>query len=207
MTHRSKPRARLRQFIRRQSPVQSPPFRWWHALLLLGLLLAVAVTFWASGVMADVGASAVAPRQWLVRLAVTVVGLIAYNVFWVRALPAWRVASYMIVCLGLLFTIARNEYVTHNPLTVSLALLLLGLMVEAGAIAVRPNPYERLNLCEAELRRNREDLNDRDNWIDQLMLQARNKDDHISLLIAAREGDQARIKWLAAENERLKERT
>lgn len=137
-------------FIRKQNPLQSRfRWRWWHTLLLLLVGVAVLLTIFLTGDVADFGARVVGNQDWFMRIRVTVVIVLLYGLLGVRAVPWWRVVSYLLIVIGLLSNIARNEF-SGNPLTMSFLLLLTGVMVEGLATTIRLNMQEKLHESERE---------------------------------------------------------
>jgi len=140
----------VKDFMRVQAPLWKQRWRWWHTLLLLAYGGMIAATFILGPLVAEYGEAEVAGRVWFVRLRLAVIGLIAVSVFVFRGLPWWRTTGYMLMAFGILMNIARNEWSTKSPLTLSFAFLLFGLVVVILGVALQPNHRVRCAQLIAE---------------------------------------------------------
>lgn len=145
------PHRKLYAWVRKQSPLQAPAWRWYHSALVLLFALLIVMTFVAGGLLADLGSFNVGGREWLIRLRLAVVGLIVYQLLAVRAVPWWRTVAYSLIASGILMNIARNEWQTFSPLTMSFLLLLVGLLIEVLGVNFRPTLTEQIRDCRADL--------------------------------------------------------
>ncbi len=136
--------------MRVQAPVWKQRWHWWHSLLLLLYGGMITATFVLGPIVAEYGEAEVAGRVWFVRLRLTVIGLIALSIFVFRGLPWWRTTGYMFMAFGILMNIARNEWSSKSPLTLSFAFLLFGLVIVILGVALKPNYQTRCEQLEAE---------------------------------------------------------
>lgn len=141
----------VKRFIRSNNPLQEPGWSLLYTSLLLFFILAATFTVAYPERVAAWAESGVAGREWLIRMRFAIVGLIAFSLFAVRIVPWWRVASYTLISLSMMSTIARNEAISHSPLTLSFLLLLTGLLIEVSGASLRPTLSEQIARLRADL--------------------------------------------------------
>lgn len=184
-------------FIRKQNPLQSRfRWRWWHTLLLLLVAVMVLLAIFMTGDVADFGARVVGNQDWFMRLRAMVVVVLLYGLLGVRAVPWWRVISYLLIVAGLLANIARNEF-SGAPLTASFLLLLTGVLVEGMATTIRLNMQEKLHEAERE-----NDLLEVE--LDGLLQVKQNLEDQNAKLSSELETTQMRLQMAEEDLARLK---
>ncbi|WP_407538860.1 hypothetical protein Q0M94_28590 (plasmid) [Deinococcus radiomollis] len=127
---------KFRRFTRAHSPFRPPRFTVWHA----GLFLVLALLFLAQqstpGLLADVGSLVVGDWQVGVVSRITVILLHSYAMFLVRGIHPLMYVACPITVIGLCLRLGEIR-ITHEPLTLSFALVLLALAIFAVRVVTR----------------------------------------------------------------------
>jgi hypothetical protein len=140
---RRNPDSRLSRFTHRHTPFQPPRFGVWHGLLATALTLTFAAQLAIPGVLGDIGGIVVGDWKAGIIARVTVLGLFAYAMIFVRTLHPLAYAA-MIVTSGSLCLRLGDIRITHEPLTLPFALALFAFALFAmRAITRQPDPVYR----------------------------------------------------------------
>ena len=126
----------IERFTRIHSPFRAPKFTIWHGLLsvlLTGLFLAQQNT---PGLLADIGGIVLGDWQAGVVARITVVLLMAYAMFLVRGLHPLMYVAMPLSVIGICLRLGEIR-ITHEPLTLGFASVLLALAVFAVRVITR----------------------------------------------------------------------
>ncbi|GAA4015762.1 hypothetical protein GCM10022631_30000 [Deinococcus rubellus] len=121
--------------------------RWWHITALLGVLLLGAAAIHIPGVLADAGSYPLAGWQAFVMAREAVVIFSLYALVFVRSYTPLIGFGLLVSIIGLLLRLGITQ-ITHEPLTVGYALLLVALCVLPVRVIVRPNDNDRIKALE-----------------------------------------------------------
>ncbi|WP_027480513.1 hypothetical protein [Deinococcus pimensis] len=155
-------RRKLTDFARAQVPHTAPDWTTAHTVVLVILVALVLLVVLTGDAVADIASIPVASQVWLLRLFMTIGGLAMLNLLVVRDLPSTRFIGYTLIAVGILLTVARNDWQTGAPLTLGVAVMFGGLLVEMLGITLRPTLTEQNRMLKRDLAAARDALNARE---------------------------------------------
>ena len=145
-------RDHVRRVLAAQSPLQHPPLRWWHGLLLALSAVLGWLAIRAPGLLADIAAYPVADWQAFVLARGTVIILAAYALVFVRSYHWLAGVGMTCTVVGLSLRVGLGQ-VTQEPLSVGFVLLLAALAALPVRIIIRPNERDVIRQLRERLAR------------------------------------------------------
>ena len=127
---------KFRRFTRRHTPFRPPRFTVWHGLLSVLLALLFLAQQSTPGLLADVSSIVVGDWQVGVVFRITVILLMAYALFLVRGLHPLMYVAMPLCVVGICLRLGEVR-ITHEPLTLGFAAVLLSLAVFAVRVVTR----------------------------------------------------------------------